>query len=885
MCAFLRYWGARVAAFLGGRRMDRDFDQELGSHVDMLTDEYVARGMAAPEARRRAILRVGPAAALKERHRDVRGLPVVETVLQDLRFAFRMIAKERWVSFTVVMTLALGIGANSMGFTVLNAAFFRPLPFDEPDRVLTLTWRSKAGRRVDVSPRDLEEWRAASRSFDELAGFTDDAININGEEGVAERVRGTWVTANAFGVLRLPPVLGRDFREGEDAPGAEPVAIIGHDLWQTRFGGDPNVLGRSLRLNGQPATIVGVAAAGMRFPDNNQLWAPLSVAGSADDPDARNLTVFGRLTDGVGQPQSQAEFAAIAQQFAAAHPEVNRDIVGINVETFTQAFIGGLGRTMFITIMVAVTFVLLISCANVANLLLSRATSRAREVALRMAVGATRRRIIRQLLTESVVLALIGGGLGLLFAIAAVRAFASAQANVGLPYWVVYEVDLAVIVYVSLVCLATAVVFGLAPALQISRTNAHAVLKESARTVLGNARARWFSGGLVVVETVLTIVLLAGAGLMARSFLKLYSVDLGVDTRPLTAMRVQLSGNAYASPESRLAFFDTVEERIAAIAGITGVAVTTGVPGSDGGERLLETDGARSGAPPTFVSTVTISPSFFAVVDRPIVRGRGFSASDGAPGAENVIINERLAAQYFPGEDPIGRHLRFTQRNPAPGEAPDVWRTIVGISPTILHGAPQDGYLNAVVYLPYRQQTERAASLLIRSALPPAVIMDAVRRDVREIDRDQPVFTIQTVDQLLSGDRWPYRVFGSLFAVLATIALVVSFVGVYAVMSYSVSQRTQEIGVRMAVGAQSHQVSWLIVRRGLLQLALALPIGLAGALALGVVLQGMLVDMGPGDPVTFAAITLVLIVASLAACLIPAYRASHVDPMIALRTD
>jgi predicted permease len=476
-----------------------------------------------------------------------------------------------------------------------------------------------------------------------------------------------------------------------------------------------------------------------------------------------------------------------------------------------------------------------------------------------------------------------------------VNVFAVAMQQGGLPFWVVFSVDYVVFTYVAAICVLTAVLFGLAPALHVSKTNHSDVLKEGGRGTAGHGRLRWFSSAMVVTELALTVVLLAGAGLMIRSFMSLYAVDIGIEADRLMTMRVQLPEAKYATAEARRAFFERLEPRLAAIPGVEAAAVTTGVPSRDGGERLLEVDapvlsdsrstgveGRTAQATPVYVSTVTITPRFFEVVDVPLVRGRSFHDGDGAPGSETVVINEDLAARFFPGEDPIGRRLRFTERQPAPGKPPDVWRTIVGISGRILHGSSLDLYLNAVVYIPYRQESPAAASLLVRSSLPPGSVMDGVRREVQAIDRDQPIYTIQTLEQLLAQDRWWYRTWGGMFGIFAVIALVLSSVGLYAVMAYSVTQRTQEIGVRMAVGAQPWQVSWLILKRGLVQLAMGLTLGLGGALALSRVLR---IGIMPADPATFAAVTMLLTGVSIAACLVPARRATRVDPVVALRAD
>jgi putative ABC transport system permease protein len=556
------------------------------------------------------------------------------------------------------------------------------------------------------------------------------------------------------------------------------------------------------------------------------------------------------------------------------------------VETFSERFIGGAGRPAMFMVFGAVVFVLLIACANVANLLLSRSAHRAREIAARVALGATRWRIVRQLLMESVVLGFLGGGIGLVLAVAGVKSFASAVSP-SLPYWVTFTIDYVVVAWVAGVCLLTAALFGLAPALHLSKTNNLDVLKEGGRGSTGSGRVRRFGTTMIVTELALTIVLLVGAGSLIRSFLTLYYAELGIDISHLTAMRLQLSAAKYKTPEARRSFVDGLEPRLASLPGIEAVAVTNGVPPLDGGERLLQIDTPERSADarPVFVGTVTVTPQFFDVVGVPLLRGRGFQDTDGAPGLETVIINERLAAQFFPGEDPIGRRLRFTQREAVPGRPVDGWRTVVGISPLIKHGSNLDRYVNAVVYIPYRQESPASVSLLIRSALPPGSVMDAVRREVQAIDRDQPVLSIQTLAQGLADDRWWYRTWSGMFGTLAVIGLVLSAIGLYGVMAYTVTQRTHEIGVRMAVGAQRWQVVWLILQRALVQLAIGLALGFAAAVALRRVMPGGLVDMSPYDAVAILTIAVLLTLTSLAACLVPARRATRVDPVVALRAE
>jgi putative ABC transport system permease protein len=808
-------------------------------------------------------------------------------MVQDLRLTFRLIAKERWFSAAAIVALALGIGVNAIGFTIVNAAFFRGLPFADADRLYVLTWQRQSGGRSNVSYVEFQEWRERSRAFQGLGAFTGGAMTISDTRGWPEELRGARVTANAFDLLPQQPLLGRGFAAGDDRKGAEPVVIISHSVWRNRYGFDPGVLGTPLRVNGVAATIIGVMPDSMRFPDNNEIWIPLVPTPDEERRDIRAFTAFGLLRDGASLAEAQAEMSGIGQQLAAADPEAYKELTGIRVQTFTERYVGGAARVLFLVIMGAVGCVLLIACANVANLLLSRSAFRTREMALRMAIGATRWRVIRQLLVENVVLGAIGGGLGLLLTIAGVGFFEAAIQDPGKPFWLAFTVDRVVFGYVAAICVLTAVLSGLAPALHVSKSNSSEILKEGGRGSAGSHRVRWFSGTLIVTELALTMVLLVGAGLMIRSFIKLYTLDIGIRTENLLTMRVRLPEASYADAEARRRFFERLEPRLLATPGVESVAVTNGVPPFEGGERLLEIDrnAGPSDAPAVFVSTVSIGPRFFETVGVALLRGRSFRETDGAPGAETVVINERLASSFFAGEDPIGRRLRFVQRTPAPGTPVPVWRTIVGISPTIRQGSVEDAYLNAVVYVPYRQDSGDRVSLLVRSALAPASVMDAVRREVQAIDPDQPVFALQTIEQMLAEQHWPFRAFGYMFVLFGVIALVLSAVGLYAVMAYSVTQRTQEIGVRMAVGAQTGQVSWLILKLGLVQLAIGLAIGLAGALAISRVLRRLLVEISPVDPVTFGGITILLTAVSVAACLVPARRATRVDPLIALRAE
>jgi putative ABC transport system permease protein len=820
------------------------------------------------------------------------------SLIQDLKFACRLIVKDKWFSAVVIVALSLGIGLNATVFTLVNGVLIRGLPFKDSHQLYILgtqratdTGRTGGGN----SYLDFMDWRSQVQSFSALAGFNQTSFNIADEKGLPEQAQGARLSANAFQVLGQQPLLGRDFAPDEDRKGAEPVVILGYTIWKNRYGSDPSVIGRPLRINGQPATIIGVMPDGMKFPTNADLWIPLVPTADQDKRSVRFFGAFGRIKPGVSRAAAQTEMNGIAARLVAAYPETNKDFPRIAVSTFNERFNGGNIQTVFLAMMGAVGFVLLIACANVANLLVSRSAQRTREIAVRVALGATRWRVVRQLLIESVVLGCLGGVLGLGLALGGVKLFDLAVADVGKPYWIRFDMDFLVFAFLAGICVLTGILFGFAPALQISRTNVNEVLKEGGRGSSGSRRARWLSGTMVVLELALTIVLLMGSGLLIRSFMKLYTLDLGFKTEHVMTMQMQVPGTKYKTADERRVFFERLEPKLASIPGVQAVAITTTVPPFGGGTRPFEIEGRparKAGEAPPEAMTGTIGGGFFDVLNVPIRRGRTFHELDGKPGNENIIINEKMASRYFPGEDPLGKRLRFVPRPPAPGQPapappaqPPIWRTIVGVSATILHTQGQNPDPTAVAYIPFRQEPPGGVSLLVRSSLEPGTVMTAVRTAVQAIDQDQPVFRLQTLDQLLLQQQWPFRVFGTLFSVFAAIALLLSSVGLYAVMAYSVTQRTQEIGVRMALGAEGASVTWLILRRGLIQLAIGLTLGVCGAYFAGPVLASVLVQITGRDPMTLVAITVLLSIVAIAACVIPARRATRVDPLIALRAE
>ena len=806
----------------------------------------------------------------------------------NLKYAFRTLIKDPWFTLVAAVALGLGIGVNNTVFTFVNAVLVRGLPFKNPDEIVHVNGRNTAdGGTMPISHPDFVDIRNQSKSFSSLAAYQGMTMNISDSGRTPERASGARVSANAFGLLEERPILGRDFREGEDAKGAEPVALLGYSLWKTRYAGDPSIIGRSIKVNEVPHTVVGVMAEGNRFPNNADLWTTLIPDSDLEKRQFRRIMLFGRLAPGVTVRQAQTELAGITQQLERQYPDTNK-AVGAEVMTFNDRFNGGPIRVVFLAMMGAVGFVLLIACANVANLLLARSARRSREVALRIALGASRARVVRELLVESTLLSFLGGVLGFALSLVGVKLFDIAVSDVGKPYWIKFTMDGTVFGFLFAVCVATGIIFGIVPALQVSRTNLNDILKESGRGNAGGRRARWLASSMVVAELTLTIVLLAGAGLMIRSFLKLYSMDIGVDISRMLTMRLTLAEKKYPTPEPRIVFYQQMLSRLAALPGVAAASITSAPPAQGAGTMPLEIEGRPPADPKKLpdVTNMQVSEGYFDVLGVAMREGRPLREIDGKKGSEGVVINARFASQYFPGEDPLGKRIRLkiNQQLNAVRE-PEPWLTIVGVIPNVRQRSVQDVDSDAIAYVSYRTDPPRGIGILIRSHGDPATLIAAVRKAVQDTDPDQPIFDVQTMEHAFAQNRWPYRVFGTLFTIFAAIALVLSSVGIYAVTAYSVTQRTQEIGVRMALGARAGQVSWLILRQGLVQLAIGLTLGTAGALAAAPVMRALLVQIKPSDPVTLAAIAVVFTLVTVVACIIPARRATRLDPLAALRVE
>ncbi len=783
------------------------------------------------------------------------------SILQDLKFAARRLIRDRRFTLAAVAALALGIGATSAVFTLVNAVLLRTLPFDDPDRVMIINTRDAQGRTFGVSEPDFEDWRRATRTFSGISLVQMGAVNFSADERQPDQYDGVYISWNGFSLIGTHATVGREFSAEDDRPGAPAVVLLSHSIWQSRYGGDRSVIGRTIRVNSEPATIIGVMAPGMEFPFNSDVWLPLAQRPTAQTRAGRAgrlLMSYGRLADGMTIEQARSEMSSITEALAGQFPDTNKGVTAV-VTPFAEQVIGNEIRVLFWSLMGAVAFVLLIACANVANLLLARAADRSREIAVRVSIGATRWRIVKQLLVESVLLAFVAGVVGLGLAYAGVRWFDNTTADIGKPYWMVFTMDPTVFVFFAAVCLLTGIVFGLAPALYVSRTSVSEVMKDGGRAGSAGLRARRWTTALIVAELTLTLVLLSGAGLMMRSFMNLYRMDIGIDTSRLVAMSLIFPTRTYASLESRALFLQRLDDRLSGISAIEGASTTNYLPFSGASQRRFEIDGRSdmTGEQRPLVGMVAVGSKYFDALGVRMRRGRAFNATDGEPGREAMIINQRLAEMHFRGEDPVGKRIRLINDGNIPGAPKFYQATVVGVSPTIRQrGMERDP--DPVVYITHAQNALMAmsANLLVRARGNPVAVTALLRQEISAMDPDVPVTNIRTMDEILARNRWPQRTFGTMFLVFAVIAIVLAAVGLYSVTAYSVAQRTQEIGIRMALGAEGQQVRWLILRRGMIELGVGLCLGIAAALGTGRLLQGMLVGTGPADPITLVSISL-----------------------------
>ena len=807
----------------------------------------------------------------------------MSTLLQDLRFGARLLLKTPALTAISVLALTLGIGLTATMFSIVYGAILRGLPFEQPERLLHLE-RNNLSRDIqsmEVPIHDLTDWRAHQRSFEDLAAFYTGTVNLSGTER-AERYDGAFITANAFELLRVRPVLGRTFRRGEDVPGAEPVIVIGHTLWQSRYGGRASVIGETVRVNGAPATIVGVMPEKFEFPLSQDVWVPLRL-----DPlqlprgQGQTLEVFGRLRDGVTVDAAAVELNGIARRLALEHPASNEG-VGVVIKPYTEEYINEEPRALLYTMLGAVFFVLLIACANVANLLLSRAALRSKEVGIRTALGASRGRVIRQFLAEAFLLAAAGATLGIGVAFLGVRLFNDAIGGTNPPFWIDIRVDLWVLLFVVAVALLASLVSGAIPALQASRADVNEILKDESRGS-SSFRIGRLSKALVMFEIALSCGLLVGAGLMIKSVAQLRTIDFGFPVDDVFTARVGLFETDYPDDASRRRFTDELDSRVAALPGVEAAAITSNLPALGSGRSQFALEGVTYAEDRDYprARRLAVSPGFFTVFGVRPAEGRAFTGQDREGSLPTAIVNQSFARKHFGGRSPVGRHIQV--RNP---ENEQPWLTIVGVVPDMFEtGLGDRNDMPEAMYLPLAQQPVRFMSIVARVRGHPAALSPQVRDAVSAIDADLPIYFVRSLREAIDRNTWFYRVFGTMFMIFGVVALFLAAIGLYAVMAFSVSRRTREVGVRMALGAQARDVVAMIFRQGAVQIAVGMILGLALAAGVSRLLRIVLFEVEPRDPAIFAGVALVLTTVGLLACLVPARRATRIDPIVALRLE
>ena len=800
---------------------------------------------------------------------------------QDIRYAFRSLVKNPLFTAIAVACLALGIGVNATIFSVVDGVMLQPYPYPDAHQIVVLngTNQRERIRRAGISYADFKDLRDNAATVHQLAAFQQRSLTIADGNGEPERYSGEIVSWSLFHLLGTQPIVGRNFEAHDDRPGADPVVLLSHEVWQQRYQGDRAIVGRAITVNGKAHTVIGVMPPRFAFPENQKLWVPLAEYAEPLKRDDRGLQVFARMKPGVTTDQAVTELQAIASRLAQTYPLENKDW-SVGVRPLSEWMLPDQVELVLLAMMGAVTLVLLIACANVANLLLARASVRQREISIRAALGAGRWRIVRQLLTEAMFIGALSAPLGIAIAWVGIRLLDSAMPPEQVPYFIRWGLDARSLAYTIAISTATGLVFGLAPALQAVRGDLQSSLKDGGRGNAGGSKA-YLRSALVVAEVALSLVLLVGASLFVRSFMNLQTTDVGFNTAPLMTMRFYLPGAAYQADDAKARRVEDIVRRVEALPGVQAAFASNFVPmGSGGGGARVAPEGRaiEAGQEPV-ISFIGTTPHLRKTLDVPLVAGRDMTDSEGATKTPVALINQALAERLWPGEDAVGRRFRTM------GASPE-WFTVVGVVADFRHrqGSNTDPQ-GPSAYVPYPYQPALNTGLTIRVSGPPAQIVPSVREQIRQADSTLPLFEVRTTEELRQLSYWQFALFGSMFATFGVVALVLASVGVYGVLSYSVSQRIQEIGVRMALGAERRNVLALIIGYGLKLATIGTVVGLVGAWGVTRFISTLLYNVTATDPLSFGGVALFLTLTAAIASYLPARRAMAVDPIVALRND
>jgi putative ABC transport system permease protein len=802
--------------------------------------------------------------------------------LQNLRYAVRSLALDRGVTVIVILCLALGIGINATLFSVIDGVLIQSLPFAEADRLVVLNETFERGgvREAGVSYQNLQDWKRQTTAFSSIAATSGRSITLS-DGAEPERYSGATVTWDLFSMLGVPPALGRHFNQEDDRAGAEPVVILSDDVWIRRYNGDRGIIGRAVTLNGRPHTVVGVMPPTFSFPENQKVWIPLAPIAEKEPRTSRYLFTFGRMKPGVDLARARADVASLAATTAAQYPATNEGWSAI-ARPMPDEFIPDDVRLVLLTMMGAVTLVLLIACANVANLMLARASGRQREFSVRAALGAGRARMVKQLLTECVLLGLASAPLGIAIAYFGVWLLDGAVPPGDVPYYIHWQISGRVIAYTIAISALTGLVFGLAPALQAGRLNIQEVLRDGARGSGQSGRRARLRNALVIAEVALSLVLLIGASLFVRSYLNMQSASPGFDTSRLLTLRFYMTGDEYEVEERKSQRVEDIVRRIEGLPGVQSAFASNFIPldaGGGGGNVIVDGRPAAKGEEP-FISFVGVTPHLQKTMGLALLKGRDFTDAEGASRTAVSVINNTMAKKLWPDTDPVGGRFRLVDTEPAE------WFTVIGVAPDIQqYQMDDDTPPQSMAYVPYPHSVAANTGVVVRTAVDPASLTAAVRSEIRAADPGLAIFNVRTMEDLRRSGFWQFRLFGFMFGIFGAAALFLAGIGVYGVLSFSVSQRTQEMGVRIALGAQRANVLRLVVRQGVTLAMIGVLVGMVGAFGITRVIASLLYNVTPTDPVSFGGVAIFLTVIAFLASYLPARRAMSVDPVVALRNE
>lgn len=879
----------RLRTLAHRRRVEEDLDRELRFHLEQQTAENLAMGMPPAAARSAALRKLGGVTQIQEECRDMRRTNYIENLWRDLRYGLRMLGANPAFTAVTVLTLALSIGANSAIFSVIDGVLLRPLPYPEAGRLARVFFHNANWPKFPLNPFDFRDFRARLQSFESIAGFTRGDLQLSGA-GRPERFTGFQITAGYFHTLGLRPARGREFNASDEIPGNGRSVILSDRLWRNRFAADPHILGRKITLDSEPFTVAGVMPPGTEHPGNEyhgvahgqtvDLWFPFTFRGDPNQRGSHYLEVIGRLKPGVAAPQAQAEMNALIAQFAREHPDALAGWQALVTPLYTE--IVGSSRRLLLVLLGAVALVLLIACANAANLLLARATVRRREIAVRAALGAGRWRLVRQMLAESLLIAVLGGGLGMAVAGGGVRALV-ALLPAGFPRADTIHVNASVFAFTLLVTLATGLLFGLAPALQATRADLHDSLRDGGRGSTSGGGALRLRSALLVGEVSLACILLIGAGLMLRSFVRLLRTDPGFRPEHLLTASLSLPQKTY-KPLDMVHFWTRLNASLNSVSGIRAAGVGTDLPWTGWDDNIggFTIEGKKPPAHQEFHARYHVaSPDYFRALGIPLVRGRFFTDGDTMKAPPAMIINQAMARRYWPGEDAVGKRVTFEDH---PKETD--WLTVVGIVGDV-KDKPDSPEAQNAMWWPIEQTPVFVGqmSVAVRGSSDAAMLVNDLREAVRQLDPTLAIAGIQPMDQIADANISTPRFALFLVALFAGLALTLAAIGIYGVISYTVSQRTHEFGLRMALGARPADVQRLVVRQGVRLALVGVALGLAGALALGRVLRSLLYEVSASDPITFTSVALAAVAIAALACYLPARRATAVDPAHTLRGE